>query len=112
MKLTDYDNPLMTAIISKVEIKPLSEHISPEFHEKFSNLDRDNIIIYFDMEGVNGEKVTRNYFMMIPQLQGYSRSNLSAFRAKNPDLGSDTDEWVGKTILLRSDRAGYPTVAL
>tara|TARA_Y100000296_G_C5027834_1_gene183214 strand:+ start:136 stop:474 length:339 start_codon:yes stop_codon:yes gene_type:complete len=106
-RLTDFDNPELIGRITRVEIKPLSEHIAPEYHEKFGNLDRPNIIVHYDLDGQE-----RNFFMMVPSMQGYSRSNLKRFREKNVGLSDDTDTWKDSEIVLRVDKNGYPTVAL
>ena len=107
VKLDGFDNPEFIGVISRVEIKPLRDHIKEEYHESFSNLERDHVVLHYTVDDQE-----KDWFAMLPSLQGYSNSNLKKLRTINPELPDDTDEWVGCDIRLKLDAKGYLAVSL
>ena len=102
-----YDSPTMEGKITRTMLTTIREHIAAEYHDKFGELDREILVIYYEYDGSE-----RNWFCTIPKMAGYSKSNLKAFRRKNKHLGEDPSEWVGEKVELTLDGKGYLTVAL
>ncbi len=54
------------------------------------------LVVEYSAE-IEGKKTTNQDFLNIPQVTGFGKSKLSAFREKN-DLPWDTEQWKGKPI--------------
>ena len=106
-KLGSYDDPDLNGIVTKVEVMPLQEYLirrhgekAPEIIDKFSNVERDNIIFTAEFEGAEIEG-----FFMIPGISGWHNSNLKSFLQLNGMTADvDTDDpdtlkvWLGAKV--------------
>ena len=99
------------ATITKVQEMTLKAHLiarelSAKAIAKFNNLDREHLIITGDMKGSKIEG-----FYLIPQFQGFMKSNIRQFIERN-ELPSNTDDWIGKEADVILDKMGFPRWAV
>lgn len=112
MDLTVYDKKEFKGKITSVAEMTLVEYlrskrnpVPEESLTKFSNLDRDHIVVIAE---VNGSAV--DSFFMIPAVTGYAKSNLRKFIERNdlPLVNSkNLKSWLGKEVAIKVDKAGY-----
>ena len=102
-----YDSPEMVGKIVGTEKMLLRDHIDEQYHDKFDQLDRDVLVITYEFDDTK-----KDWFCTIPKMTGYNKSNLKAFRDRNPGLSVYREDWVGQDVKLTLDGKGYLTVAL
>ena len=112
MDLSEYQNDELEGEIVSAKLMVLEEWLktkpnplSKEQMKDWNNLERDHICVVVK----SGNAIVTDQFL-IPERQGYSKSNIKKLFNKN-SLPLKTEDWVGKKVVLRVDK-GFLRLAL
>lgn len=91
----------------KPDTKKAANWTPSEFEDyKGNRLDRTVLVVTYKIEDQE-----RSDWAFIPTQSGFKKSNLKAVLDKNPDLPDDTEDWVGKEIVIEIGKNGFYQLA-